>query len=95
MPSCTGSACTSSAALPSWQTRAALLKGIIMAGFAIGIAVEVLAKLARGLTPDAGIMGAVALAALGANAAVLAMLWRHIGPTTSTCDRRGSARATT
>ena len=62
---------------PIWQTRAALLKGLIMAGFAMGIAVEVLVKLARGLTPDAEIMAGVALAALGANAAVLALLWRH------------------
>lgn len=62
---------------PIWLTRAALLKGIVMAGFAIGIAVEVLAKLARGLTPDAGIMVGVALAALVANTAVLTLLWRH------------------
>ena len=62
---------------PSWQTRSALLKGIIMAGFGIGIAVEVVSKLARGLAPEAEIMGAVALAALGANAAVLVLLWRH------------------
>jgi len=62
---------------PIWQTRAALLKGVIMAGFGIGIVVEVAAKLARGLTPEAAIMWAVALAALVANAAVLALLWRH------------------
>jgi cation diffusion facilitator family transporter len=62
---------------PVWQTRAALLKGVLMAGFGIGIAVEVAAKLARGLTPDAAIMWVVALAALVANAAVLALLSRH------------------
>jgi cation diffusion facilitator family transporter len=62
---------------PAWQTRAALLKGVIMAGFGIGIVVEVAAKLARGLTPEAAIMGAVALAALVANASVLVLLWRH------------------
>ena len=62
---------------PIWQHRAALLKGLIMAGFGIGIVVEVCSKLARGLTPEAGIMWAVALAALGANAAVLGLLWRH------------------
>ena len=33
--------------------------------------------LARGLAPEAEIIGAVALAALGANAAVLVLLWRH------------------
>ena len=62
---------------PTWQTRAALLKGIIMAGFGIGIVVEVAAKLARGLTPEAAIMWAVALAALVANASVLVLLGRH------------------
>jgi cation diffusion facilitator family transporter len=62
---------------PLWQHRAALLKGLIMAGFGIGIAAEVASKLARGLTPEAGIMWAVALAALVANAYVLALLWRH------------------
>jgi cation diffusion facilitator family transporter len=62
---------------PVWQHRAALLKGIIMAGFGIGIVAEVCSKLARGLTPEAGIMWAVALAALVANAAVLGLLWRH------------------
>ncbi|HJR03338.1 MAG TPA: cation transporter [Methylomirabilota bacterium] len=62
---------------PLWQHRAALLKGFIMAGFGIGIAAEVASKLARGLTPEAGIMWAVALAALVANGSVLALLWRH------------------
>jgi len=62
---------------PLWQHRAALLKGLIMAGFGIGIAAEVASKLARGLTPEAGIMWAVAVVALVANAYVLALLWRH------------------
>ena len=62
---------------PLWQSRAALLKGIIMAAFGIGIVVEVAAKLARGLTPEAAIMWAVALAALVANASVLVLLRRH------------------
>jgi cation diffusion facilitator family transporter len=62
---------------PVWQHRAALLKGLIMAGFGIGIVAEVCFKLARGLTPEAGIMWTVALAALVANAAVLGLLRRH------------------
>lgn len=62
---------------PLWQHRAALLKGLIMAAFGIGIAAEVVSKLARDLTPEAGIMWTVALAALVANAYVLALLWRH------------------
>jgi Co/Zn/Cd efflux system component len=62
---------------PEWQARGALLKGGIMAAFGVGVLVEVATKLARGLTPDAGIMSAVALVALAANASVLAFLWRH------------------
>jgi|SRR6185503_7276294 Co/Zn/Cd efflux system component len=62
---------------PVWQARAARLKGVIMAAFAVGLVIEVATKLARGLTPEATIMWAVALAALVANAAVLGVLWRH------------------
>jgi cation diffusion facilitator family transporter len=62
---------------PVWQARAALLKGVIMAAFALGIVIEVATKLVRGLTPEAAIMWVVALAALLANAAVLGVLWRH------------------
>jgi Co/Zn/Cd efflux system component len=62
---------------PVWQTRAALLKGAIMAGFGVAVLAEVAAKLARGLTPDPELMGVVALVALLANASVLACLWRH------------------
>jgi Co/Zn/Cd efflux system component len=62
---------------PVWQSRAALLKGAIMAGFAVGIVAEVGTKLIRGLTPDATIMWAMALAALVANGSVLIFLSRH------------------
>jgi Co/Zn/Cd efflux system component len=61
----------------AWEARGALLKGTIMAAFAAGIAVEVALKLARGVTPDGGVMSAVAAVALIANASVLACLWRH------------------
>jgi Co/Zn/Cd efflux system component len=60
-----------------WQARGALLKGSIMAVFAVGIAVEVVLKLARGVTPASDIMSVVGLVALAANASVLALLWRH------------------
>jgi cation diffusion facilitator family transporter len=60
-----------------WQSRGALLKGTIMAAFAVGIAVEVVLKLARGVIPASEIMSAVGLVALAANASVLAFLWRH------------------
>ena len=60
-----------------WQARGALLKGSIMAAFAAGIAVEIVVKLARGLTPDGEVMSAVAFVALLANTSVLLFLWRH------------------
>ena len=60
-----------------WQTRGARLKGSIMAAFAVGIAVEVAFKLARGVTPAFEIMSVVGIVALGANVSVLALLWRH------------------
>jgi len=60
-----------------WQTRAALLKGGIMAVFGAGVLVEAVAKLVSGVTPDGGIMSAIGLLALAVNAAVLAALWRH------------------
>jgi len=62
---------------PAWQARAALLKGGIMALFGIGVLIEVGAKLARGVTPDASLMSGVGLLALAANASVLVFLWRH------------------
>ena len=62
---------------PVWQARAALLKGVIMAGFAGGVLVEAATKLVRGLTPDADVMWTVAGLALLANGAVLGLLWRH------------------
>jgi Co/Zn/Cd efflux system component len=60
-----------------WQARAALLKGAIMALFAAGIMVEVAVKVARGVTPSAGLMSGIGLLALAANSAVLVFLWRH------------------
>ena len=60
-----------------WQARGALLKSGIMAAFAAGIAIEIIVKLARGLTPDSELMRSVALVALAANASVLVLLWRH------------------
>ena len=62
-----------------WQARGALLKGAIMAAFAAGIAVEIVVKLARGITPDGDVMSAVACLALAANGSVLWFLWRHRG----------------
>jgi Co/Zn/Cd efflux system component len=62
---------------PAWQGRAALLKGIVMAGFGLGLVAEVVSKLARGLSPEPQIMWSMALVALVANASVLGLLSRH------------------
>ncbi len=62
---------------PAWKGRAVLLKGLVMAGFGLGVLGEVASKLARGVTPDAQIIWTVALVALAANASVLGLLWPH------------------
>ena len=60
-----------------WQARAALLKGLIMAGFGAVVAAEVSVKLARGTVPSAEVMGGIGLLALLANATCLLLLWRR------------------
>lgn len=62
-----------------WQSRAALLKGLIMAAFGVGVLVQVVVKIAHGLTPTVELMGAVGLVALAANLACLTLLWRRRG----------------
>ena len=60
-----------------WQSRAALLKGCVMALFGVAVLVEVATKIAYGINPDGGVMSAVGLLALAANGSVLAALWQH------------------
>ncbi len=60
-----------------WQARAALLKGLIMAGFGVGVLAEVSVKLVRGTVPTAEVMGGIGLLALLANATCLLLLWRR------------------
>jgi Co/Zn/Cd efflux system component len=62
-----------------WQARAALLKGVIMAAFGVGVLVQVAVKIAHGLTPTAELMGVVGLLALVANLFCLSLLWRRRG----------------
>lgn len=64
---------------PHRLAQAALLKGAVMAAFALGVLGEVGLKIARGLVPVAEVMGGVGLLALAANGAVLLFLWRHRG----------------
>src|SRR6267143_2268343 len=63
----------------AWQARAALLKGIIMAAFGVGVVVQVVLKIAQGLTPTVEVMGGVGALAFVANLACLALLWRRRG----------------
>jgi cation diffusion facilitator family transporter len=63
----------------TWRARAALLKGGIMAVFAVGVLLESLARLAAGVPPMVPIMAAIGTLALIANAFSFALLWRHRG----------------
>ena len=62
-----------------WQTRAALLKGVIMAAFGAGVLAQVVIKIFRGLAPNAEVMGIVGVLALAANVWCFMLLWRHRG----------------
>jgi len=62
-----------------WQARAALLKGIIMAAFGVGVVIQVTVKLAHGLAPIVEVMGVVGVLALAANVSCLVLLWRRRG----------------
>lgn len=62
-----------------WQGRAALLKGLIMGAFGVGVLVQVIFKVVHGLVPTAEVMGVVGVLALVANAYCLLLLWRHRG----------------
>jgi len=58
-----------------WQARSALLKGVIMAAFGIGVLVEVASKIIRGVVPTPDVMGGVGTIALAANVFCLWLLW--------------------
>jgi cation diffusion facilitator family transporter len=60
-----------------WKSSAALLKGVIMATFGFGVLAEAVYKILYGAAPEATLMGATALIALGANAVCLVLLTRH------------------
>jgi Co/Zn/Cd efflux system component len=60
-----------------WPARAAMLKGGIMAVFAVGVLVEVILKIVAGVVPTARVMGGVGVLALAANVTCLALLWRR------------------
>src|SRR5690242_5211330 len=58
-----------------WQARGALLKGVIMAAFGVGVVVQVIVKIVAGTVPSAEIMGGIGVIALVANGVCLALLW--------------------
>ncbi len=60
-----------------WLGRAALLKGVIMGAFGIGILAHVVFKTAHGLVPNAEMMGVVGMMALIANLICLMLLRQH------------------
>jgi Co/Zn/Cd efflux system component len=59
-----------------WWARSALLKGLIMAAFGVGVLVELALKIIRGVVPMADVMGGVGAIALAANMFCLYLLWR-------------------
>ena len=62
-----------------WQSRAAMLKGLIMAVFGVGVLAHVVFKAVYGFVPAVEVMGVVGLLALAANLICLALLWQHRG----------------
>ena len=62
-----------------WQARAAMLKGIIMAAFGVGVLAQVGFKIVHGLVPSAEVMGVVGIMALAANLLCLRLLWQRRG----------------
>ncbi|HEL2956941.1 TPA: cation transporter [Stenotrophomonas maltophilia] len=59
-----------------WEAGAALAKGLLILGFFVFIAVEVVGKLAHGVPPSSGLMLGFGAIALLANLVCLALLWR-------------------
>jgi Co/Zn/Cd efflux system component len=60
-----------------WQVRAALLKGVLMAAFGVGLLVQVIYKVIGGIVPAADVMGGIGLLAMVANVFCLLLLWRR------------------
>jgi Co/Zn/Cd efflux system component len=61
----------------AWRNGAALLKGLVMAGFGMIVLAHALLQLEHGTAPSSGPMAAVAALALGANAICFALLYRY------------------
>ena len=60
-----------------WKARAALLKGVIMALFGMGVLVELVYKIVSGIVPSAETMGIVGALVLLGNGVCFFLLLRH------------------
>lgn len=61
----------------AWKALAAILKGIVMGLFGLGVLVEAFYKMAAGVVPGAETMGVIGILVLIGNAACFALLYRH------------------
>lgn len=60
-----------------WRAGAALVKGLIMAAFGIGVVIEAVFKLSIDVVPEGSLMGIFGILALAANVSCLVLLMRH------------------
>lgn len=60
-----------------WQARAALLKGLIMLGFGLGVLAKAIYDTFYPILPNGEIISATGLVALAANTVCFLLLWRH------------------
>jgi cation diffusion facilitator family transporter len=60
-----------------WKARAALLKGVIMALFGMGVLIELVYKLLSGIVPSAETMGLIGALVLLGNGICFLLLFRH------------------
>ncbi|MCP4003392.1 MAG: cation transporter [bacterium] len=61
----------------AWRARAALVKGVIMAAFGVGVLLEAGFRLRAGVPPLAPAMLGIGTLALVANTYCFSLLWRH------------------
>jgi cation diffusion facilitator family transporter len=60
-----------------WKALAAILKGVVMAIFGLGVMAEAVYKIAAGVVPSAETMGVIGLLVLVGNGLCFLMLYRH------------------
>ena len=60
-----------------WRAGSALIKGLVMLAFGIGVLVDAALKLQAGIIPVVPTMVGIGILALAANTVCFALLWRH------------------